>query len=93
MSKKGNARHQGAADNRGASTTHREAHPLGGDGEHVSDVSHANVDHAHAGHDRKDGDEIAKHRDAHFGMSPAPLKSVKLSPPTKPVKTSKHARQ
>ena len=93
MSKKGNGQHQAAAARRGAASTHREAHPLGGDGEHVAEVQHALADHAHAAPGKPAGDEVAQHRAAHFGMNPAPARARKLSQATKPVKTSKHAKQ
>ena len=57
MSKKASGQHQGASAQRGAASTHREAHPLGGDGGHVAEVNHAHIDNAHAGGNRTDGDE------------------------------------
>ena len=93
MSKKGQGQHQGASAHRGADSTPRETHQLGGDGEHVAEVQHAHADHAHAVTGKTAVDEIAKHRQAHFGMSPTAAKSGKLLKRGKPGKTSKHAKQ
>lgn len=93
MTRKGHINRERAAEHHGPESTHREANQLGGDGDHVAEMSHANLDHSHAGAGTTEGDEIAKHRTAHFGMSPAPAKSAKASKPTKPIRTGKHAKQ